>query len=1218
MFRVASSRRATGLKPTDYDHEISLVDHDAARTPPTAETPEPLEISRTNTTSRLLDLPENSQQEDHVPSSQPPKPDDTQEEDDGRNTGHVNPQTQNQDQPAPEPRPTAEIQHTTPHISQADLSQIRRSRSRRRRESAIDILYENERGGFLCGIALFSGQALGGLDPPAWTNTYHNASPTNIHNAQVPDPSWEWAWPDWRINMQDGVDEGGWEYAFAFSKCCSWHRARWWNSFVRRRAWTRKRVTKKEEDISVDPHMLSSDYFLVRPAADRLHHSRESVNIEQHVSRRSWSQTSVLEDGEMPDIENIENLMQILRHARIDREKLEAVENYLDHALDLSQLQDEMHEIMSIFVFQASRRILLSRLMQIHDETTEKLRKNDTPELKARHEAIKDAVKHADEEVRKLAYWSDVKQMAENGETKHAVNPEKGWTDKWRGLDQSGGAHPKEDDAWRYPPTATSNNKNPHLQTASRTGESLRGYEKQEQAPNRKSKALRKAYRIKAALVDEHERKAHYPVTGKPRKYPTDFGTNATFQEHQQDVIRQVGHAIIWNQFYKKPANWKDSLELLRRTTPKESERPEMSAVRIVLPKTLTVGVMNSKLAYVDSVTGVLQRLRASPDKDPSSIILRGKNVTLSKAIEDIVRYCKEAQVYELGNVSASDYKTKQLWPAIEVEPSNGSSSTEDHKESIWLHKEYEPFNIERPYEETPKPQKWTRENFETYIATLCYGRVPAHLAIKLYGERRENGRYIDTEGIRISLIVSAFEDPEAQQFITAPVLKMALSLMASKGGHQARANKLFRLGEKLGIPVDTDTFNIMLQGYVDKRDPAFFYSFLRKMEASYFQPNVTTWLLFLRLIKGESERKQIVVAMYELGMLQYAATRRGIADIMAPVDAYAALRAGKTLDGFLADQKERYGKDWLSTGAINGIITELLRFHRDEDPRVEDCKRLIDIQAEAGLQLDIDTINIFLRHAAARRDWKTALWTMSLFKQAQCEPDADSYASLIALAIKTRAPHALGTIYFYGVLNRKLKKASRELLSQILLRIHPDEFWQTPECQPNIFPNDVVSDIQNNKIARPRQVMSHIERAILDKWDGFGPVKPLAYALTVAYQTNDMAFHRHNRNASSNEDAAQKRFQMQEIAIKIRRLDGVPGTTHVRLTRRFEPSLMLQEQAQKMDEPVVQEPSREEETSSDAQSHPTTSTCEESTTQNLRQQMFGDVLSETKDSPSG
>ena len=144
----------------------------------------------------------------------------------------------------------------------------------------------------------------------------------------------------------------------------------------------------------------------------------------------------------MPDIENTETLMQILRAARIDREKLEAMESYLEHAADLSQLQEEMHEIMSIFVFQASRRTLLSRLMEVYDQTTEQLEKEEKPGLKERQQALKDAVKHADEEVRKLAYWSDVKQMAEGGEIKNAVDADKGWHEGWQGVDQSGGAQP--------------------------------------------------------------------------------------------------------------------------------------------------------------------------------------------------------------------------------------------------------------------------------------------------------------------------------------------------------------------------------------------------------------------------------------------------------------------------------------------------------------------------------------------------------------------------------------------------------------------------------------------------------------------------------------------------------------------------------------------------------------------------------------------------------
>jgi hypothetical protein len=58
MLRVKSSRRPAVLKPTDYDHEIALVDHDAAATPTGSVTPEPNDITRYSTTSRLLGVEE--------------------------------------------------------------------------------------------------------------------------------------------------------------------------------------------------------------------------------------------------------------------------------------------------------------------------------------------------------------------------------------------------------------------------------------------------------------------------------------------------------------------------------------------------------------------------------------------------------------------------------------------------------------------------------------------------------------------------------------------------------------------------------------------------------------------------------------------------------------------------------------------------------------------------------------------------------------------------------------------------------------------------------------------------------------------------------------------------------------------------------------------------------------------------------------------------------
>lgn len=194
--------------------------------------------------------------------------------------------------------------------------------------------------------------------------------------------------------------------------------------------------------------MLNGDYFTVRPASDvRSRRSQHSLASSRVPSKTSLSVNSSAEMEQVkPVIDDLEMLMQTLRSARIDREKLEMTENYLQNALDLSQLHEEMHEIMSLFVFQASRRLLLSHLMSTYDDTSDALEsKKDDTELQERKNALKAALTHADEEVRKLAYWSDVKQMAESGESRGAVDGDKGWHKDWQGIDQSGPTAPNKD-----------------------------------------------------------------------------------------------------------------------------------------------------------------------------------------------------------------------------------------------------------------------------------------------------------------------------------------------------------------------------------------------------------------------------------------------------------------------------------------------------------------------------------------------------------------------------------------------------------------------------------------------------------------------------------------------------------------------------------------------------------------------------------------------------
>ncbi|SAM76334.1 uncharacterized protein UBRO_01516 [Ustilago bromivora] len=82
----------------------------------------------------------------------------------------------------------------------------------------FDVLYENQRGLLVFGIPKFSYRTLFQWDPSPWTSANGKRSPYNIANAQLPDPSWEWAYHEWFIDMTGDVDEAGWQYSGNFGR----------------------------------------------------------------------------------------------------------------------------------------------------------------------------------------------------------------------------------------------------------------------------------------------------------------------------------------------------------------------------------------------------------------------------------------------------------------------------------------------------------------------------------------------------------------------------------------------------------------------------------------------------------------------------------------------------------------------------------------------------------------------------------------------------------------------------------------------------------------------------------------------------------------------------------------------------------------------------------------------------------------------------------------
>jgi hypothetical protein len=275
----------------------------------------------------------------------------------------------------------------------------------------IDVLYENQRGWFFFGIPLYSHSSLLNFDPSPWITKDGKDSAVNITNAQLPDPSWEWVWKTWYVDMSYDVDEEGWQYSFSFSRKFSWHGTHpWFHCFVRRRRWLRKRVKKQEmrmKDASGmgGAHTLTSDYFTIHSKRGRSPGSgleNTTTRGSSHVSRRTAEEVILPPE----DIKDIPSLLRALRLATIDREKIDAVKRFVDTGgEELVYLEKNIPDIMGFLVFQASRRQLLEYL---NNKTAELSSSQPTGKDERKHvENLRNAIRAADSQIGALEYWSD-------------------------------------------------------------------------------------------------------------------------------------------------------------------------------------------------------------------------------------------------------------------------------------------------------------------------------------------------------------------------------------------------------------------------------------------------------------------------------------------------------------------------------------------------------------------------------------------------------------------------------------------------------------------------------------------------------------------------------------------------------------------------------------------------------------------------------------------
>lgn len=113
-------------------------------------------------------------------------------------------------------------------------------------EEVAEYIVESQRGWVLLGYPFFTPKLLLALDPHEFSARDGSGLGHSLHNVNVPDDTWEWAWPKWFVDMANDVDDQGWLYSWRFRSKDWKGYPRHGRSFVRQRQWKRLRRKKPE------------------------------------------------------------------------------------------------------------------------------------------------------------------------------------------------------------------------------------------------------------------------------------------------------------------------------------------------------------------------------------------------------------------------------------------------------------------------------------------------------------------------------------------------------------------------------------------------------------------------------------------------------------------------------------------------------------------------------------------------------------------------------------------------------------------------------------------------------------------------------------------------------------------------------------------------------------------------------------------------------------
>lgn len=263
-------------------------------------------------------------------------------------------------------------------------------------------------------------------------------------------------------------------------------------------------------------------------------------------------------------------------------------------------------------------------------------------------------------------------------------------------------------------------------------------------------------------------------------------------------------------------------------------------------------------------------------------------------------------------------------------------------------------------------PSLWTIRTFYEYVTSIVHHQAPRTIERILY-PRSES--YNQVAG---KILKNLFADPHLRHCHSLAALRQALLFFKSRTELAPEALRVWIEAYHSGIVPDISCFNSEIERCLSVKNVARVQYLLFHMAKMSIPPDIDTWCLILRSMKGWTDRLSTISFLLRTRTATLVADKQALARLVVQSDFSRFVQDKTELLEFIEHMSRAFGSDWLSSSAIAEMIrqcleidklqtvSDILEFAHVNNIRVENESSILLVDAVRRTQNLQDCIALF------------------------------------------------------------------------------------------------------------------------------------------------------------------------------------------------------------------------------------------------------------------